>query len=72
LAEDPLVQFHLGMTYAALERNEEALEQLRRAVEIAGTDDARAQFDTARAEIARLESALQPDAAENAASSEGQ
>jgi tetratricopeptide (TPR) repeat protein len=61
LAEDPLVQFHLGMTYAALGRNEEALEQLRQAVELAGADDKRQQFDTARAEIERLESAGQPE-----------
>ncbi|MDG4649604.1 tetratricopeptide repeat protein [Roseibacterium sp. SDUM158017] len=61
LAEDPLVQFHLGMTYAALERNGEALEQLRRAVELAGPEDAREQFDTARAEIDRLEATLQAE-----------
>ena len=58
LAEDPLVQFHLGMTYAALDRDEEALTQLRLAVDLAGPEDARSQFDTARAEIARLEAAL--------------
>jgi tetratricopeptide (TPR) repeat protein len=61
LGQDPLVQFHLGMTYAALGREEEALEQLRRAVEIAGPEDERSQFDTARAEIERLESGGQPD-----------
>jgi hypothetical protein len=49
------------MTYAALGREEEALEQLRRAVEIAGPEDERSQFDTARAEIERLESGGQPD-----------
>ncbi|ABD57152.1 tetratricopeptide repeat protein [Jannaschia sp. CCS1] len=65
LAEEPLVQFHLGMAYAAVERNEEALEQLRRAVELAGPEDGRTQFDTARAEIERLE------AVENGAGSEG-
>jgi cellulose synthase operon protein C len=58
MADDPLVQFHLGMTYAALERPEEALEQFRRAVEIAGPEDTRAQFDTARTEIARLEALI--------------
>jgi tetratricopeptide (TPR) repeat protein len=36
LPEDPLVQFHLGMTYLALERADQALEQLRRAVDLAG------------------------------------
>lgn len=54
LADNPLVQFHLGMTYAALERPAEALAQLQRAVEIAGPEDTRSQFETARAEIARL------------------
>ena len=57
LPDDPLVQFHLGMTYLALDRGAEALETLRRAVEIAGPDDPRSQFATARAEIATLEAA---------------
>jgi tetratricopeptide (TPR) repeat protein len=68
LAQDPLVQFHLGMTYAALERNEEALEQLQRAVELAGPEETRAQFETARAEIARLEDAMQSTTVEDAVS----
>ncbi|MGB0498646.1 MAG: tetratricopeptide repeat protein [Rubricella sp.] len=59
LAQDPLVQFHLGMTYLALERQDEALEQLRRAVELAGPEDERPQFATARTEIERLEAAGQ-------------
>jgi tetratricopeptide (TPR) repeat protein len=63
LAEDPLVQFHLGMTYSALGREEEALAQLRRALELAGPEDARPQFETARAEIARLEAGPEPEAA---------
>jgi tetratricopeptide (TPR) repeat protein len=62
LADDPLVQFHLGMTYAALERNEEALAQLQRAIDLAGPEDERAQFDTAREEIARLESVIAAEA----------
>jgi tetratricopeptide (TPR) repeat protein len=45
---------HLGMTYLALGRGT-ALDQLRRALELAGPDDARPQFDVARAEIAALE-----------------
>jgi tetratricopeptide (TPR) repeat protein len=72
LADEPLVQFHLGMTYAALERTEEALVQLRRAVELAGPDDARPQFDTARAEISRLEAALQAMPEDADAESTGQ
>ncbi len=54
LADDPLVQYHLGMTYQALDRPGDALTQFRRAVELAG-DDARPQFEEARAEIAALE-----------------
>lgn len=61
LSEDPLVQFHLGMTYAALGRDEEALTQLRQAVDLAGPDDERSQFDTARAEIEQLEGAGQAE-----------
>jgi len=58
LADDPLVQFHLGMTYAALDRGDEAIAQLQRAVDMAeAAEDSRAQFETARAEIARLETA---------------
>ena len=54
LSGDPLVEFHLGMTYLALGRQEEALDRLRRAVELAGPDDSRPQFDTARSEISAL------------------
>lgn len=56
LAEDPLVQYHLGMAYAAADRAEEAIATLERALEIAG-EDTRPQFDTARAELERLRSA---------------
>lgn len=57
LAEDAVVQFHLGMTYLALERSEDALVQLRQAVELAGPDDMRPQFEIARGHIAELEAA---------------
>ena len=56
LTEDPLVQAHLGFAYAALERNEIALEQLQKAVDLAGPADTRAQIEKARAEITRLRS----------------
>lgn len=55
LPDDPIVQFHLGMTYLALERFEDALAQLTRAVDMAGPEDTRLQFDTARDAIAELE-----------------
>jgi tetratricopeptide (TPR) repeat protein len=57
LPDNPLVQYHLGMTYLALERSGEALTQLQRAVDLAGPDDARPQFAAARREIAALEEA---------------
>jgi tetratricopeptide (TPR) repeat protein len=62
LPEDPLVQFHLGMTYLALDRPDQALEQLRRAIELAGPDDRRPQFSLARERIAALEAAGEPGA----------
>lgn len=55
LPNDPLVQFHLGMAYAQAGRSAEAIEQLRHAIDVAGPADTRPQFETARAEIARLE-----------------
>lgn len=62
LPDDPLVQFHLGMTYLALERAEDALAQLTLAVELAGPADGRTQFETARTQIAELEAQLATEA----------
>jgi tetratricopeptide (TPR) repeat protein len=59
LSVDPLVQYHLGMTYLALGRQEAALDQLRRALELAGPDDSRPQFEIARNEVATLEAAAE-------------
>ena len=53
LPNDPLVQFHLGMTYHALDRHAEAREALTRAVEIAG-DAPLPQFDEARSVLDEL------------------
>ena len=58
LSGDPLVQYHLGMTYRALGRDGDALDRLSQAVAIAGPDDERAQFESARMEIAAIEAAL--------------
>lgn len=55
LPGDPLVQFHLGMAYVAVNRPEQAAAQFKTALELAGPDDARAQFDIAREELNRLE-----------------
>jgi len=58
LPRDAAVQVHLGMAYAALGRREEAIDQLRRALEVggplAGND---AVLEQARAKIAELETA---------------
>jgi tetratricopeptide (TPR) repeat protein len=61
LPADPIVQFHLGMTYVGLERDTDALVVLQRALEIAGPEDTREQFETARAEVARIEAAPQEE-----------
>jgi cellulose synthase operon protein C len=55
LNNNPLVQFHLGMAYVAADRPEDAIAQLRRAIDLAGPADTRPQFQQAREEIARLE-----------------
>lgn len=54
--EDPVVQAHLGFAYAALERNEEALTQMQKAVDMAGPGDTRDRIEAARTEITRLRS----------------
>jgi predicted Zn-dependent protease len=64
LPQDPLVQFHLGMAYARAERNPEAIEQLQKAVNLAGPADTRPQFAEARAEIARIQALPQPEQAD--------
>ena len=53
LPGDALVQFHLGMTYAALDRKTSARETLALALELAGDSDL-PQFDEARAKLAEL------------------
>jgi tetratricopeptide (TPR) repeat protein len=57
LTEDPLVQYHLAMTYQALERPQDALDRFRRSVEIAGETDTRPQIADARQRIADIEAA---------------
>ncbi|MEE4118527.1 MAG: tetratricopeptide repeat protein [Paracoccaceae bacterium] len=54
LPDDPLVQYHLGRTYAALERSDDAIRQLERAIELAGADP-RPAFDEARALLQELQ-----------------
>ena len=53
LPGDPLVQYHLGRTYDALGRTDDAIDTLTRALEIAG-DNPLLQFDEARALLTAL------------------
>ena len=59
LPNDALTQFHLGMTYLALGRTEDARRQLTRALELAGNSPL-PQFETARQELAKLPAAPMP------------
>ena len=54
LPDDPLVQYHLGRTYAALDRSEDAIRHLRRALDLAGGNPHPA-FETARAVLQELQ-----------------
>lgn len=57
LPGDALVQYHLGMTYAALNRIEDARRQLTRALELGENRNLPQQMETARATLATLEAA---------------
>lgn len=56
LVGDPMVQAHLGFAYLELGRNEAALEQMQKAVDLAGPADTRERIVVARSEITRLRS----------------
>jgi predicted Zn-dependent protease len=66
LPEEPLVQYHLGMTYRALGRDGEAAEALGRAVALAG-DSPLPQFVEARETLAAIEAEAAAAAQEPAA-----
>jgi len=55
LPDNPLVQYHLGMTYVALERKDEAIAALTRAVELAGDNSTLPQMNIARDTLATLQ-----------------
>lgn len=54
LPDEPLVNYHLGMTLVALDRREEARPHLERAIELAGDSDL-PQFTLARETLAGLD-----------------
>ncbi|UWQ23210.1 tetratricopeptide repeat protein [Jannaschia sp. W003] len=62
LRDDPVVQYHVGMTYRALGRDREAADTLRRALEMAG-DAGLPQMDEAREALAEVEARAAADAA---------
>ena len=61
LPGDALVQYHLGQIYLALGRQQEALGQFRKAVQVAGPADQRPQIQDARAQMITLEAAAPAD-----------
>lgn len=65
LQNDPIVQYHLGVVYQAMEQPDKAIAQFRRALDIAGPADQRDQIADARTRIAELEAAPAEQAAEN-------
>lgn len=54
LPNNAMVQYHLGETYLALGREDDALRQFETALSLAGEDETRPQFERARAHIADL------------------
>ena len=60
LPNDPAVQYHLAMTFAAMERNEEALAQFEKTAELVGTGEQPRFMGVVLKEIERLTSSLSP------------
>jgi len=65
LQSDPTVQYHLARTYAALDRDAEALAQFRKVVEVVGDGTPPDFMEEVEAEIARLSANLGEDAPQN-------
>ena len=55
LPRDPIVQYHLGQVYLELDRPQEALEQFRKSLDIAGPADSRPQIEEAKALVQSLQ-----------------
>ena len=54
MEDNPLVQYHLGMTLLKVGKPDEAVQYLQKAVDLAGEDDKSAPIEEARQEIAKL------------------
>lgn len=57
LPDDPTVQYHLGMVYLALERNEDAAKQLQKVLGMIPADDSRDFAVSTRSELEKLKAA---------------
>ncbi len=57
LPNDPIVQYHLGQAYLVLGRDEDALTQFRKSVDLAATGDVRPQIAEAQKQIDALQNA---------------
>ncbi|WP_299792875.1 tetratricopeptide repeat protein [uncultured Marivita sp.] len=55
LPGDPIVQYHLGQVYNALDRSQDALDQFRKAIDVAGPADTRPQLEEARELVRTLQ-----------------
>ncbi len=58
---DPIVQAHLGLSMWLLGRNQEAWQQMQKAVDVAGPADTGDRIEEARAEITRLRAWLRTE-----------
>ncbi len=56
LSADPIVQYHLGVAYLSTGRSDDAAQQFRKAIDIAGPDASQPQIQSAQVELERLES----------------
>lgn len=57
LQDDPVVQYHLGEVYLAVGRNEDALAQFQKAIDLAEPNDSRPQIEVARSKMEELKNA---------------
>lgn len=65
LQSDPTVQYHLAQTYAALERDADALAQFRKVMESLGDGPRPGFMDEVEAEIGRLSAAVEDNPPQN-------